>query len=387
MSGEQILRCLLVMQMSGMTYRQLAFHLRDSSTYRSFCRFGVADTPPAHTTLHENIQRVQAATLEKVNKALIESAAQDGLETGQKVRIDSTVVNSAIHHPNDSSLLYDCVRALTDRFDRAAQLVVVYYSDHRKRAKRRALAIANAKSMEQRVPLYRDLLKVTSWALEYAPAVVKALGRSGKPEAARIAAELKHFIPLVQGVFDQTQRRVLGGESVPSQKKIVSIFEPHTDIIVKDNRETLYGHKAFLSVGASGMILDLVIERGNPADATRAQSMIERLTSILGDVPEQAAFDGGFASRDNLDALKKAGVKDVAFSARRGLAIADMTRSERIYRELRNFRAGVEASISWLKRSFGFDRCTRSGFPSFQAYAWASVVSANLLLYARHTTA
>jgi IS5 family transposase len=177
---------------------------------------------------------------------------------------------------------------------------------------------------------------------------------------------------------------VLQGETVPASDKVVSIFEPHTDIIVKDRRETHYGHKLCLTAGASGLVLDCVIESGNPADSTLAVKMIERQVDIFGRPPRQAAFDGGFASNDNLAAIKALKVEDVSFSKRRGLAISDMVKSTWVYRQLKRFRAGIESIISFLKRSFGWERCTWRSLESFKAYTWTSVVAANLLLLARH---
>jgi IS5 family transposase len=130
-----------------------------------------------------------------------------------------------------------------------------------------------------------------------------------------------------------------------------------------------------------------VIAEGNPADTMMAIPMLRRQARILGRVPEQAAFDGGFASKDNLAAGKALGIHDVAFSKKRGLAISDMTRSAWVYRCLRNFRAGIEGLISFLKRAFGLDRCTWKGASSFASYVMASVVAGNLLTLARHMLA
>jgi len=95
-------------------------------------------------------------------------------------------------------------------------------------------------------------------------------------------------------------------------------------------------------------------------------------------------LDGGFASKENLVCAKdKKGLKDICFSKGRGLAVEDMCRSNWVYKQLRNFRAGTESGISWLKRSFGLDRCTWKEFDSFKSYVWASMVSANLLTIAR----
>ena len=149
----------------------------------------------------------------------------------------------------------------------------------------------------------------------------------------------------------------------------------------------MYGHKVCLSSGASGIITDVVVLRGNPADSTLAVNMIERHKKLFGNVPLQASFDGGFASRKNLASIKKLGVQDVAFSKRCRLEISDMVKSSWVYRQLKNFRAGIEAGISLLKRAFGLGRCLWRGFESFQAYVQASVVSCNLLVIARHVLA
>src|SRR5262249_16465336 len=154
-------------------------------------------------------------------------------------------------------------------------------------------------------------------------------------------------------VIDQTQRRVLCGEQVAASEKIVSIFEPHTDVIVKDRRETLYGHKICLTAGASGLITDVIVEDGNPSDSTLPLRMIQRQRELYGRAPRQVSFDGGFTSRSNLVDIKALGVEDIAFSKRAGIPISDMAKSTWVYRRLRDFRAGVEGTISFVKRVFG----------------------------------
>ena len=205
--------------------------------------------------------------------------------------------------------------------------------------------------------------------------------------AREAALELKYYLLFAEQVVTQTRRRVIDGEKVPAAEKIVSIFEPHTDLIIKDRRDTYFGHKLTLSSGASGLILDCVVEEGNPADATLALRMVERQADLYGCVPRQVAFDGGFASGRNLKDIKHLGVQDVAFSKRRGLKVNEMVKSSWVYRRLRNFRAGIEGIISFLKRGFGMSRCTWRSHDSFKAYAWASILSANLLLMARHQLA
>jgi transposase, IS5 family len=393
MTAEQVLRASLIKQANGYSYDELAFHLADSSTYRSFCRLGIADKPPTRSRLQKNIKRVRAETWAAINRKLVLYAAAHGVETGRKVRVDATVVESNIHAPTDSSLLSDCVRVLARLQAEACEDFGSTFNDHRRRAKRRAMAILNARSNEQRLPSYRDLLHVTNKTVKSAERVaneldqVEPLGMVELLRAGALARELRHYIEPAKRVISQTQRRVLRGESVPAAEKIVSIFEPHADIIVKDRRDTLYGHKVYLTAGASGIVTDVVIEEGNPADATLAVKMIERQKELYGRAPRQASFDGSFTSRANLETLKGLGVEDVAFSKGRGLSITEMVKSTWVYRRLRDFRAGVEGVISFLKRVFGLDCCTWSGLASFKSYVCGSILACNLLLVARHLLA
>jgi IS5 family transposase len=126
-----------------------------------------------------------------------------------------------------------------------------------------------------------------------------------------------------------------------------------------------------------------VVEDGNPADSERLVPMLQRHIAIYGEAPRQMATDGGYASRDNLAETKALGVRDMAFHKKRGLAIEEMVKSRWVYRKLRNFRAGIEAGISCLKRSFGLARCTWRGLARFKAYVWSAAVAYNLALLAR----
>lgn len=202
-----------------------------------------------------------------------------------------------------------------------------------------------------------------------------------QPELIR---ELEHFMGLTLRIIDQTARRVFNGESVPPDEKLVSIFETHTDIIKKSRRETEFGHKIALTTGQSTLILDCMVLEGNLADSDLARQMIERQIEIYERPPRQAAFDGGFASNANVGEIKGLGVKDAMFSKKRGLKVLEMVKSSWVYHQLRNFRAGVEGGISFLKPCFGLDRCNWKGFTSFKAYVWSSIVTANPLILARH---
>ena len=386
MSGDQVLRVLVVKQMNGFGYEALHFHLLDSASYRTFCRFGALESVPSRSALAENVKKVRPETLEEIDRMLLKRAAREGVEKGRKVRIDSTVVEANIHAPSDSTLLWDSVRVLTRLLEQAGAGCPAW-RDHTKRAKRRMLAIQRARTKEKRVPPYRDLLKVAGKVLGYARAARDVLADSAEEGPRRLAFELNRHRLLLERVVDQTERRVLKGESVPAGEKVVSIFETHTDVIVKDGRDTLYGHKVFLTGGASGLVLDCVIRDGNPADSTLSTPMLQRQKEIYGRPPRQAALDGGFASKQNLAEAKALGVSDVCFAKKRGLKVPDMVKSTWVYRKLRDFRAGIEGMISFLKRALGLDRCTWRGELSFQSYVWSGVLTANLLTLARHALA
>lgn len=382
MTADQVLRALVVKQMRQLSYEELAFHLADSSTYRAFCRFGAFDSVPRKSALQDNLRRVSAQTLERVNRTLVAIAMDCGVERADKVRVDTTPSRTNIHEPSDSSLLWDVVRVLVREMYAAWQLVDFIWTDHRRRAKRRTVAIISARK-QRRERLYRDLLDVARRTVGYAESALEAL-RTADYEHVPCAERLEHYLPLAERVIDQTHRRVIDGESVPADEKLLSIFETDTDIIVRGRRDPTYGHKLSLTIGASSMVLDCVVETGNPTDSTLATRMIERIKTIAG-TPRQAVFDGGFSSQDNVDAIKQLGVDDVAFTKHLGIAVSEMVRSSWVFKRLRRFRAGVEGCISFLKRCFGLARCTwRGGRDGFAAYVWSAILSANLLTMARH---
>ena len=209
--------------------------------------------------------------------------------------------------------------------------------------------------------LCRELIEVARTTLAYLRDAAARLAGTSSPAVVLWQAKVRHDEPLIERVIAQSERRVLSGEAVPAGDKLVSLFEAHADIIVKGSRDVDYGHKLNLTTGKSGLILDLVIEAGNPADSERLLPMLERHITAYGAAPRQAAADGGFASRDNLSQAKACGVRDMAFHKKSGLKIEDMVRSHWVYRKLRNFRAGLEAGISCLKRAYGLARCTWRG--------------------------
>jgi IS5 family transposase len=386
MTAEQVVRAAIVKQMFQISYKELAFHLVDSDSLRRFCFIGIADKGFKKSVLCKNIKAISPKTWEAINRCLIHFAKDKGIEKGREVRIDGTVVESNIHSPSDSTLLWDSVRVLARTLKKAKELFPrsgIRFQNHTRRAKRRMLNIQYAKAKKQRKTYYQDLLKVAHDTVAYSRNAIDILQYSPDLTAMALCNDLTQTVNLALRVIDQTEKRVLQGVSVPSSDKIVSIFEPHTDIIVKDRRDTFFGHKVCLTGGRSNLITDGSIEDGNPADIELVKQMLNRQNEIYGRFPLKTAFDGGFASQVNLDTAKGMGIKDVCFAKKRGLHVEDMCRSQWVYKRLRRFRAGIEAGRSWIKRCFGFARCTWKGLRSFKSYVWSSIVSANLLTIAR----
>jgi len=386
--AEAVLRCALLKQYRQLSYEELAFHLEDSASFRAFARLPRSWTPKK-SVLHKTISAISAASWETLNRAVVSSARQRKLDNGAMVRIDSTVTKALMHTPTDSSLLWDAVRVMVRLLRQASALPgapPVVWRNHRRLAKKRALAIQYSRGKQQKAKLYRELIaatRATVAALRYA---AQRLATCAAIEAELWRSQVRHYLPFIERLISQAERRIFAGEAVPAGEKLVSLFETHADIIVKGGRDVHYGHKLNLATGRSGLILDVVVEPGNPADAERFLPMLERHIALHGTPPRQTASDGGYASLDNLNQAKALGVHDVAFHKKRGLTIEAMVKSRWVYRKLRNFRAGIEANISCLKRAFGLDRCTWRGLAHFKAYVWSSVVAYNLALCARLDT-
>ena len=389
LSIESVLRCAILKQYRQLSYEDLVFCLMDSASCQTFARLTMAWFPKK-ATLQSCISAISDVTWEQINHRLLQSADKAKKEQGKMLRIDSTVTESPIHAPTDSTLLWDSIRVLVRLLKRAEELAEgitnLDYRNHQRVARKRARAIFYTRGQNEKAALYRDLIKVTRNSLGYVEeANLKLLAvMAYAPMACALwQSEFNHYKPLILKVIDQTERRVFNGEKVPSTEKIVSLFEEHTDIIVKGSRDIQYGHKLNLSTGRSGMILDVVIEEGNPADSERFLPMLERHIAQYGRAPRQMAADGGYASVQNLQDAKVLEVEDVVFHKKRGLKVEEMARSPWVYRKLRNFRAGIEAGISCMKRAYGLGRCTWKGLQHFRAYVWSSVVAHNLALFGR----
>jgi len=386
LSVESVFRCLLLKQQFSLTYESLAFYLNETPSYRRFAQLE-QDQFPSRSTLHSVIRQIQPETLEQVFKILAFEWAEDGTIATQVIRIDSTVVPSNIAPPSDSGLLNDAIRVLSRLLSRSKVTtgISIKFNDKRKEAKSFFYQIFHG-NYEKKQILYGELIGCAYVVLDQVSRALTRVQLEGtkQVETGKWINEVFHYRSLLQQVIDQTQRRVFNDEKVPADEKIISLFEPHADIIKKDNSgDTFYGHKVNLSTDVNGYITYCSIENGNPADSNLYMPVIDGHESMYGEIPTTTVADGGYASKANVEGAKDAGVKQRAFHKSLGIGFHDMGIKDKTLQKLKNFRAGVEGNISELKRRFGLSKVTWKGIDGFHAYVWSSVLCYNLVRQAR----
>lgn len=257
-SADQILRFAILKQFTGYSFRELAFYLEDSETFRTFARCW--KKAPSFTTLQSLIGKVSGVTWETINRHLLFLAKDKGIENGEVTRTDSTVTETHIHEPSDSSLLFDYVRVITRLLQRGKKAFgsPLSWSNHMRAAKKLANLIAFESRRKSRKPLYRKMINYTQKMLSSLSGMAKQLKNvSPEPKLTAWLKEVEDLTEITICVLIQTDCRVFLGETVPAKEKIYSIFEHHTDLIVKDQRAIQYGHKLNLTTGRSGLVLDL----------------------------------------------------------------------------------------------------------------------------------
>jgi len=389
LSMETILRCLLLKQILRVSYRKLAFHLSDSPSYRAFARLRW-DEMPGKSVLQNTVRQISAETLKLINQQLMLEWIDEGALSVDSLRIDSTVVKSNIPNPLDSQMLNDGVRVLSRMMSKthAATGIKFRFTDQRKKSKSLSFQIFHAKKPVKDA-LYPKLLACVSTTLKQLDrAITRIRLETNLPEKAQSWIEkADHYRSLLLQVVDQTQRRVFNNEKVPASEKLFSLFEPHTDIIVKTNRDVEYGHKVNLATQAEGFVTYLNIEDGNPSDKSLFLPVLDACEKEYGDVPMETVADGGYASTENVEQGREKGVNRTVFNKRCGLGYHQMGVKKKTFDKLKNFRAGVEGNISELKRALSMDKARWKGSDGFNAYVWSSALSYNLVRMVRFSSA
>lgn len=377
---EQILRGALYKEMKTLTYRELEYAQHDSRICALFIKLE-GRSPISFTVWQKYISMIKAETLKKVMIAINKIAQAEGLEDFSKTRTDSTAIETNIHYPTNNSLMWDCIRT----FDRIlAKLAdetggVITARRYRKQAKKHFAKINNTKPGEKREETFKKQLKLLRSSInqaEAALAVIPSL-RYLDDSAWLLARELKTLLPKAEKVYSMTYRHELLGETVPNEDKLFSIFEDHTDIIVKGKREATFGHKVNLATGKSNLIIDCEILDGNPRDTQVYSGVIGRIKEHYGVVPRDMATDGGYASLENQRIAKGHGIVNIVFNKIVG-SLRNLTSSVSMETRLKKWRSGIEAVISNLKRGFDIFRCEWKTRTHFDAKVYWSVLAYNI---------
>jgi transposase, IS5 family len=401
MTARQVLRSLVLMRVKNWDYRELRERIADGLTLRQFTDF-YCDPVPKHDAFNRGFNRLTPETLKAVNELGVEAAVVLGLEDGAKLRVDTTVVETDIHHPTDNTLLWDVVRVVTRLVGRLAKALkmrcIKGFRDRRRSARRRMYEIQRMTTRQRQgagsrqTATYRALIGIAEEVVASAKtAVEKTAKLHGKDLFAAMAIEairdeIGHYCGLGERVIDQTRRRVLDGEQVPNAEKIYSIFEPHTDLIKRGKVRTPleFGHKVFLAESAIGLITQYEVLKGNPSDEVHVAPSLARHRRAFGRAPELYGGDRGFFSEQNVAACVQGTVKTVCIPQRGGSKTPQRHAYERsaAFKQGQRFRAGIEGRISVLMRGRGMKRCRADGAERFALFVGAAVLANNLMIVA-----
>src|SRR2546430_5771615 len=230
--AEAVVRCALLKQYRQLSYEELAFHLEDSASFRAFARLPLSWSP-RKSVLPKAISAISAASWEAINRAAVCSARQSKLESGTMIRIDSTVTQALMHAPTDSSLLWDAVRVMVRLLQQASALPgapSIIWRNHRRLAKKRALAIQYSRGKAQKAKLYRELIAATRATVSTLEHTAQCLAAGATIKVELWLGQVRHYLPLIERIITQAERRVLVGEAVPSSGELVSTIAAAPEI-------------------------------------------------------------------------------------------------------------------------------------------------------------
>jgi IS5 family transposase len=388
-TSEQLLRALIVMFVEGAGYRDTVVLIENSEFLQTFVRLGGKPTMD-FTFLNKAFGVLSASTLEAMNRALAKYAVQEEKISGEKQRMDTTVYETAIHYPTDSSLLWDSFRTVA-RLVRGIQKerpqLGLQHRFHDRKVKKLATFIARnaahkTKSTRRAVQRhYRKLLGSVRWIHAVGQTVLERLVGAGYD-----APALTHDLPLVARIIHQTQQRVIEGVMLPADEKLYSLFEEHTELIQrgKAGKPVEFGHKILLAQTGEKFIHHYQVSAKRIEDPDLLPGALAAHQQLFGAYPDVAATDKGFyTSMKQIAALEeKIATVSIAKKGRRTPAEYRRETSQ-AFIDGQRFRAGCEGSISVLKRAFKLGRCLFKGFKHYAASVGLAVLCHNLVLLTR----
>ena len=399
-SSENVLRILVCQVIEGESLRGIVVRIDDSGCLRRFVRI---DNGPMmdFTTLCKLKNAIRPETWAEINRRLGQLAVREEWIEGGKLRLDTTAVETNVHYPTDSSLLWDVYRVLARAIEKARAIAPAAVGPRRlqtRRAKRlqqrigRAAA-ANRGATRRLKPPYKRLIRlvedVSQWARSVRDELAKRTHGGSVIDLAVIEGilqQIDHVLPLGARVVDQARRRVLRGERVPNDEKLFSLFEPHTELLVrgKAGKPVEFGHMIQIQQVADKFITGYEVFPKRPVEPKLIDAALENHKELFGAYPATLATDKGYyESMETIDHLQeKVAVVSIAKKGRR---TSEETEREhdRLFRHGQRFRAGVEGTISFLKRILRLARCFNKGWKHFASTVGQTVFAHNLLILAR----
>src|SRR5712692_5561948 len=398
--AEVVIRMLILKHLFDWSYDELEHEVRANLVYRAFTRIDAGEVPDAKTIL-KIARALGPEVIEQLHRQVVEVAKRAGVTHGRRFRIDTTVVETNVHYPTDSTLLQDGVRVLTRTMQRASTALGDQPGRVRNRLRsvtRQVLTIGyQARSPKTRMALVQSYctLMATARAVQRdAATMVRRLGQrigtaraTTQPILQRVQDQLQQIRPLVQRVLAQTRARVLGGDThVPD--KVLSVFEPHTETIRKGKiaKPNEFGKLVTIQESEHQIITAYEVHPRRPADVTLWTAALDRHQAIFGRAPDLAAGDRGFSSATNEQAATARGVRRVVLPRRGPKSLA-----RRAYERQRWFRrdngGASEGRISVLKRRHGLDRCRYHGEDGMHRWVGLGVIANNLVSTATFASA
>jgi IS5 family transposase len=390
---EVILRLLVVKRLYGWSYEETEHLVADSLVLRQFCRVYL-EAVPDDTTLLRWANLIEPTTLAALNDRVVELARSLQITHGRKLRVDSMVVETHIHHPTDSRLVGDGVRVLSRWLRRAKRVLAKGASLPQRLFRSRTRSVrrltqqlhrlarrTKAEAAAQLRTAYARLLAVAQQSCRQAEQVQVLLARRRSGVARRIAARLIQYLPLVRQAMRQAQRRVLEGGQVPAAEKLLSLFEPHTQVLQrhKPGKPVEFGRKVWLAEVEGGLISEYGLAAQPGPDAPYLVPSVAGHIVRFGKPPRVLAGDRGVYTADNEQRAQQLGVKRVAipYAGRASPQRRQLERAPWFRRGFR-FRAGIEGRISVLRRRFGLDRCLAHGEAGLGRWVGWGILTANL---------
>lgn len=396
-TAPQVVRSLILMRVKNWDYRELRERIADGYTLRRFTGF-FSQRVPKHDAFNRAFNKLRPQTMQAINDLVLKAALDLGVENGKKLRVDTTVVETDIHHPTDNTLLWDVVRVITRLIGRLGELLpkgIDGFTNRTRCARRRMQEIQRMTARQRQdhqKDKYRQLIGVTQQVVENAQGVLEktkdecALDLMDDMVIGELRRKIDHYCQLGARLIDQTCRRVLRGEQVPTDQKIYSIFETHTDLIKrgKVQKPIEFGHKIFLAESARGLITQYRVLKGNPSDHVHVKPSLKRHKETFGLAPDWYSSDRGFFSDENIKACQGAAVRLVCIPQRGGKRTSQREALEKSpeFKKGQRFRAGIEGRISVLFRGRGMKRCLAEGRDRFEVLVGAAVLTNNLMTIA-----